>query len=1009
MTNLFMKRTCAGGFTFLMLFSTILVLLVPTTIAEIETRTSHNYVEQFGDVFDETVVATASDGLNVPRDLEFHPSSSRQNELWVINRATDSISIISNAGQAGQSSQNKQDAYGYHFMEEASAFAFGQDNSEFDYIFASSQESQNTYNGQSSPNNFMGPALWPSSLSHFANVNQQQGGALGSHLDMLHESPLGMGIAHDSGNAYWYNDGYYGELVFYDFVADHDTGGEDHDDGIVHRYSDINIPRSADVPGHMILDKANGILYIANPGAGNVLWVNTDDPTTTSSNIYSSNTRMETLAEYREITDVEFGVLASGLSSPSGIALHGDTLFVSQNGNGKISAYDLSTDGKSATHMQTVNTNANSIMGLEVGPDEKLWYVDASLNRVVRLNPYPDADGDGARDSLDNCPSISNPGQENHDGDSMGDVCDPDDDNDGILSDLSDADDCPFGEIGWTSTSETDHDGDGCKDDSSEDLDDDNDGVSDGIDDCSKGELGWISDSSSTDYDSDGCRDATEDFDDDDDFICDGSTAVPGCLVGWPQFDRCPTSPLSFTSTSSNDADRDGCEDSGEDTDDDDDGFSDSEDGCPNMVGTATSGENKGCPDGDGDSWADTEDDYSTDATQWRDSDGDGYGDNIDGTDGDWCPLQEGYSTIDRLGCLDFDEDGYSNPSTVWTTDDGADAFPGDDSQWNDSDLDGYGDNPAPANMADICPTDYGTSTDDRLGCFDTDDDGWSDEGDDFEYDPTQWLDSDDDGYGDNVAPATTPDDCVNIWGNSTLDRLGCVDSDGDGWSDEGDAYPNHKLLWTDVDGDNYSDQTGTNLSDDCPEIAGTSTKERLGCVDTDGDGWSDAADYYPKDAERHIKSKLPMIILISVLIAGLIGVSTLMVVRRKSDDSPEALGQLMTAPPPPMGAFQAPPPPGLAPSPEQAFDTSPPSSTEAFQAPPSPMVTASPPMPAFETPPLSMVSAPPPVMQPPPPLAPVAEPVQKGPPPIPAEGLPTGWTQEQWNYYGQEWLDNNS
>nr|MBC8517683.1 hypothetical protein [Euryarchaeota archaeon] len=102
-------------------------------------------------------------------------------------------------------------------------------------------------------------------------------------------------------------------------------------------------------------------------------------------------------------------------------------------------------------------------------------------------------------------------------------------------------------------------------------------------------------------------------------------------------------------------------------------------------------------------------------------------------------------------------------------------------------------------------------------------------------------------------------------------------------------------------------------------------------------------------------------------------------------------------------------PPPGLAPSPEQAFDTSPPSSTEAFQAPPSPMVTASPPMPAFETPPLSMVSAPPPVMQPPPPLAPVAEPVQKGPPPIPAEGLPAGWTQEQWNYYGQEWLDNNT
>ena len=943
-------QTCATGFTFLMLFSSILVLLVPTTFAVSDTRTSQTYVEQFGAGFDETIIATASSQLDIPRDLEFHPNPSRQNELWVVNRATDSITIISNAGQSGQSSQNRQDAYGYHFMEEVSALAFGQSHSEFDYIFATSQETRNTYDGQAPPNDFMGPALWPGSLSHFA-IENQANQKLGSHLDMLHESPNGMGIAHDSGNAYWYNDGFYEELVYYDFNNDHDTGGDDHDDGIVRRYVEITPTRNANIPGHMILDKANGILYISDAGAGRVLWVNTDDTTTTSTNIMGSSTQMDpVLAEYSEIRGVEWGILATSLSAPSGIALHGDTLFVSQNSNGKISAFDLATDGKSATLMQTVDTNANSIMGLEVGPNDKLWYVDAALNRVVRLDPFPDTDSDGTRDSLDNCPDIANPGQENHDGDSMGDVCDPDDDNDGILSDLSDADDCPFGETGWTSSPSTDHDGDGCKDDRPEDLDDDNDGISDGMDDCSKGELGWISNSSSTDYDSDGCRDATEDLDDDDDLICDGSTAVSGCVVGWPQFDRCPTSPLSFSSTPSNDADQDGCEDNGEDTDDDDDGFSDSEDGCSNVVGTATSGENKGCPDDDGDSWADIEDDYPTDATQWRDSDEDGYGDNIDGTDGDWCPLQEGYSTIDRLGCLDFDEDGYSNPSTVWTTDDGADAFPGDDSQWNDSDLDGYGDNPAPANMADICPTDNGTSTEDRLGCPDADEDGWSDEGDDFEYDPTQWLDSDDDGYGDNLAPAITPDACVNIWGNSTLDRFGCVDSDGDGWSDEGDAYPNHKLLWTDVDGDNYSDQTGTNLSDDCPEVAGTSTKDRLGCVDTDGDGWSDAADYYPKDAERHVKSKLPMIILISVLIAGLIGVSTLMIMRRKSDDSSQVLGQLMTTPPPPMGAFEAPPPP-----------------------------------------------------------APVPEPVQQTPPPIPAEGLPAGWTQEQWNYYGQEWLDNNS
>ena len=43
-----------------------------------------------------------------------------------------------------------------------------------------------------------------------------------------------------------------------------------------------------------------------------------------------------------------------------------------------------------------------------------------------------DQDNDNVTDSTDNCPAIANPLQENYDGDSLGDVCDPDDDNDGM-------------------------------------------------------------------------------------------------------------------------------------------------------------------------------------------------------------------------------------------------------------------------------------------------------------------------------------------------------------------------------------------------------------------------------------------------------------------------------------------------------------------------------------------------------------------------------------------------
>jgi len=44
----------------------------------------------------------------------------------------------------------------------------------------------------------------------------------------------------------------------------------------------------------------------------------------------------------------------------------------------------------------------------------------------------PDADGDGITDALDNCPNIANNDQLNNDNDAEGDVCDDDDDNDGI-------------------------------------------------------------------------------------------------------------------------------------------------------------------------------------------------------------------------------------------------------------------------------------------------------------------------------------------------------------------------------------------------------------------------------------------------------------------------------------------------------------------------------------------------------------------------------------------------
>ncbi len=922
--------------------------LVAIGSADESTSGRTEVVPQFGSGFDETIIADASDDLNVPRDLEFHPNSNRNDELWIVNRATDSVSIIHETGPGNQWSENRQDAYAYHFMEEVSAIAFGSQSSEFDFQFGTAQESRNTYNGQSSPNNFMGPTLWPSSLSHLAVEHQGDDSLLGSHTDMQHESPNGMGIAHDSGNAFWYFDGYYSDLVYYDFQADHDTGEDDHSDGIVRRYSDIVLTRWADTSSHMVLDKGSGILYISDTGANRVLWVNTDDTSVSSTNIYNDNSRMEPLEEYSEVTGMEWGVLATGFSRPSGIALDGDTLFISQNGNGKISAYDLSSNGKSATEIKTVQTSANSIMGLEIGPSGKLYYVDAGLDEVIRLDTFPDADEDGVRDSLDNCPNIANSEQENHDSDLEGDACDADDDNDGILDDL---DMCRLGLTGWASSSSTDHDSDGCHD-TSEDTDDDGDSIEDFFDDCNLGELNWLS-GLITDHDSDGCQDSSEDLDDDADGVCDAETIQTGCIKGWPELDRCPLGRIGFISNQYTDKDHDGCEDSAEDTDDDDDGHEDLVDICPETKGTAIYGLGVGCPDFDGDGWADLEDEFISEPTQWNDTDRDGYGDEANGVEPDGCPLISGDSRYDRFGCSDADEDGYSDPSQTWTASHGADAFPSDSSQWNDSDSDSFGDN-SNGFQPDACPTEVGISTKDRFGCVDSDADGYSDLNDAFPMEATQWLDEDGDGYGNNVN-GIYPDSCPTIAGTSTADRYGCPDSDFDTWSNEGDAFPSNTLLWSDMDSDGYADQNGTELSDDCPEEWGNSTGDRLGCLDEDGDGISNDKDFYPQDASRSVQESensqmVPFII--GGIIFAIISLLLVLVMRSKKSGSPNPnlTQQMMPVAMPDMNA------PLIAPRP-------------------------------VHTPSI---------------------PVQHAGPPIPYEGLPPGWTMEQWQHYGQSWLEQN-
>jgi hypothetical protein len=126
---------------------------------------------------------------------------------------------------------------------------------------------------------------------------------------------------------------------------------------------------------------------------------------------------------------------------------------------------------------------------------------------------------------------------------------------------------------------------------------------------------------------------------------------------------------------------------------------------------------------------------------------------------------------------------------------------------------------------------------------------------------------------------------------------LGCRDTDGDGWSDPteswqahpfgtADSFPTESLQWRDSDSDGFGDVPLGALRDDCPDTSGYSMRDTQGCVDSNGDGWSDS--YGEFSAAVAILGEDPAASWLTYLVIGfgfILGASLALIVRMGRDD----------------------------------------------------------------------------------------------------------------------------
>lgn len=303
-------------------------------------------------------------------DLAFDPQSGN---LWVIGYGDNSTHVGNGVMEGKGTWKRAVDPAAKHFMHKPPAFAMTGGG-----FWGICGDNDNSQNGPA--NLFMGPATFSMDPNIFG---KRTAGGLGSHLDMLHNSPNCKGIAHVDGSKFWVYNGYDNALDLYDFGQPHPPGGDDHSDGKIFRYAAGKVKPSTDgTSSHLFYDAEDGLLYAADTGNGRIVKLDTKSGKK-GGGLDRANEPLVDEGMFDGAT-LEEVVPPGTLEKPSGLEINGGLLYVTDAATSQFHVFDKS--GKMIRSLST-DLPGGSLSGFTFGPDKKIWFTDRVGGRVLRIDP----------------------------------------------------------------------------------------------------------------------------------------------------------------------------------------------------------------------------------------------------------------------------------------------------------------------------------------------------------------------------------------------------------------------------------------------------------------------------------------------------------------------------------------------------------------------------------------------------------------------------------------------